>query len=231
MLIGGLQKTSLLDYPDKVSAVVFTAGCPFRCGFCHNPELVTDIDPKTFIPESEVLEFLTKRRGVLDAVVITGGEPTLQRDLPEFIAKLRALGYLIKLDTNGTNPLMVQRLLDAGALDYLAMDIKAPLEKYDAVAGRAVERAAIEESIRQIMQSGVPYEFRSTVLPAMHTADDIVAMARLVQGARAYYLQAFRPADGKLIDPTLTTAATFSPAELETLAAACRPFVEHCGVR
>ncbi|HRY62996.1 MAG TPA: anaerobic ribonucleoside-triphosphate reductase activating protein, partial [Patescibacteria group bacterium] len=130
MLIGGLQKTSLLDYPDKVSAIIFTIGCNFRCGFCYNSHLVTEINQADIIPEEVIWQFLGSRRKKLDAVVITGGEPTLQSDLLEFIKKIKSLGYLVKLDTNGTNPSILKKIIKAHLVDYLAMDIKAPLPKY-----------------------------------------------------------------------------------------------------
>ena len=157
MLIGGLQKTSLLDFPDKISAIVFTAGCNFRCGYCHNPELINSIAPVT-----EVFEFLKNRVGKLEGVVITGGEPCLQKDLPEFIKQVKSLGFAVKLDTNGSYPEMLAKVLPD--LDYVAMDIKAPLEKYSAVANWNGDVENIRKSIDMIMNSGVDYEFRTTVV-------------------------------------------------------------------
>jgi pyruvate formate lyase activating enzyme len=230
MLIGGLQKTSLLDYPGKVSAIVFTVGCNFRCGFCYNANLVTHIDKKNFISAEILFDFLKKRKKVLDAVVITGGEPTLHLDLPEFIKKIKELGYLIKLDTNGTNPKMIASLIKNKLIDYLAMDIKGPLPKYSAVVNSEVNSQKIKKSITLIMNSGLPYEFRSTILPALHTTDDLIAMAKSISGADKYFLQKFK---GGLDhnDPRFATEKSFKDKEMKELAGFCRPFVKSCEVR
>lgn len=229
MRIAALQPTTLLDYPDKVAAIVFTWGCVFRCGFCHNPELVCQSPAQELSIES-VLDFFTNRVGLLDGVVITGGEPTIYPDLPEFIRAIKKLGFLVKLDTNGTNPEMLEQLFKEKLLDYVAMDIKAPLANYAVAAGRPVDTAKIERSIKLIMTSGVPYEFRSTILPRLHTSEDIVAMAKLIAGAPRFYLQTFRDS-GKLVDVSFHGEKAFSPEEMEQLSAAARDFVEVCEVR
>jgi pyruvate formate lyase activating enzyme len=229
MKISGLQKTSLLDYPDKVSAIIFTQGCGFRCGYCHNPELIPVAKEGGFGTE-EILEFLKKRKKVLDAIVITGGEPTLQKDLPEFIQAVKNLGYLVKLDTNGTNPEMLEKLIKKKLIDYIAMDIKAPLRGYDRVTQVKVDKERIKKSIKLIMKSGLDYEFRSTILPQLHTSQDIKAMARMIKGAKKYYLQTFLN-QGKIWDKSLAAAQAFSSKEMRELARACSEFVEKCEVR
>ncbi len=224
MKIAGIQKNSFVDYPGKIAAVLFTPGCNFNCFYCHNRQL---IDPgyKAAYTEAEVLEFLEKRKGLIDAVVISGGEPTLQPDLYRFVEKIGykgrntsngrnasnkcygddkdkvedALGYSVKIDTNGARPDVIRRLLaetaENGAVDYIAMDIKAPLYMYDEICGVRVDREAIKESISLIMESGIPYEFRTTVVPQLKSRD-IVEMASLVEGARLYVLQQYRKPNG-----------------------------------
>ncbi len=230
MLIGGLQKTSLIDYPDKLAAIIFTAGCNFRCGFCYNPELVTQINKKNLIPEKEILDFLEKRRKVLDGAVITGGEPTMHKDLPKFIRRVRKMGYLVKLDTNGTNPKMLGGLIKDKLIDYIAMDIKGPLRGYGRVAGAKVDTKKIRESVRIIMESGLSYEFRSTILPALHKKQDLEQMAKLIKGAEKYYLQKFRPED-KLNDLTFGGFKSYTDKEMKQLATICREYVRECKTR
>lgn len=230
MLIGGLQKTSLIDYPGKVAAVIFTAGCNFRCGFCYNRALVTQINLKKMIPLPEILAYLVKRKPVLEAVVITGGEPTLHRDLPALIGQIKKLGYLVKLDTNGTNPAVLQKLIKAKRLDYIAMDIKAPFSKYGSVVAAKVNLNKIKKSIKIIKASGLAYEFRSTVLPRLHSASDLAQMAKMVKGASNYYLQKFRPAQTHN-DPSFAAEKSFTDQEMKALAEICRQYVGQCAVR
>ncbi|MGC8971837.1 MAG: anaerobic ribonucleoside-triphosphate reductase activating protein, partial [bacterium] len=163
MLIGGLQKFSLIDYPGKISAVIFTKGCNFRCPYCHNPELVI-FDGKDLIEEDYIFSFLREKRGKLDGVVLTGGEPTLQSDLINFLKEIKGLGFFTKLDTNGSNPEVIERLLEEKILDYIAMDIKANLEKYNDVTHSNVDIEKIKKSIDIIMHSGIDYEFRTTIV-------------------------------------------------------------------
>jgi len=242
MIIGGLEKFTLIDFPNNLAAIVFTQGCNFRCHFCYNPMLVwprTETpEPDEFhkeqgfslIEEKDLFLFLESRRGKIDGVVITGGEPTLQADLPEFIRKIRALGFLIKLDTNGTNPYMLEVLLKEGLLDYLAMDIKAPAEKYEQVVGVPVNLDNLEKSVKMIMASGVPYEFRSTLLPVFHQAEDIRNMGRMIKGADRWYLQKFK-SDTGLVDATFEKKATYTDKELESLALIGGEFVKECQAR
>ena len=203
MELAHLVPTSLLDYPDRVAAVLFTAGCNFRCPFCHNAELV--LPEKTrelqLTGKQEVFRALEERRGFLDGVVITGGEPTLQPDLREFIREVRQLGLLVKLDTNGSRPEVLEDLLAAGLLDYVAMDVKAPLTRYSDFAGVPVDLSAIERSICLVRERVPDYEFRTTVAPGL-MAEDLKEIAVLLAGSRCWFLQPFIVPEGKgLVDP------------------------------
>lgn len=191
MIIGGFQKTSLIDYPDKISAIVFTQGCNFRCGYCHNPELIESNNP--LIAEESILTFLTSRIGKIDAVVITGGEPTLQKGLIDFIKKIKKLGYHVKLDTNGSSPEMLSELIQQQLLDYIAMDIKGPLEKYENITNVKLDIESIKQSINLIINSNINYEFRTTVLKSQLNIEDFKSISDLIQGATTYYLQQFVP--------------------------------------
>lgn len=195
MKIGGFQKFSLIDYPGKIAAVVFTQGCNFRCSYCHNPELVYPHQFQAQISENVIFDFLKKRTGKLDAVAISGGEPTIQTNLPQFIRKIKNLGFLVKLDTNGTNPLMLRDLIEAELVDYLAMDIKAPLNKYSEIIGANVDVNTIKRSIVIIMNSRLEYEFRSTLVKNLLTDDDVMNMGLMLGKAKRYFLQKFVPTD------------------------------------
>jgi pyruvate formate lyase activating enzyme len=229
MLIGGLQKLTLLDYPNKVAAIVFTYGCNFACSFCHNPELIRD-NKNLRICESEVFEFLERRRGLLEGVCITGGEPTLHSDLPDFIKKIKELGFAVKLDTNGTNPAMLQGLIKNKMIDYIAMDIKAPLGRYEEITRRKIDLLAIEKSIKMIMESGLDYEFRSTLVPGFHEAKDVIEMAKLIAGAKNYYLQNFI-SQGKMLDQTWEKKRSFMPEEMAEFRRQAEPQVTNCQIR
>ena len=192
MLICGLQKLSLLDYPEKLAATNFTGGCNMRCPFCHNALLVTRVSESETIDESEILIFLKKRIGLLDGVCITGGEPLLQNDLADFIIEIRKLGFKIKLDTNGTFPEKLVALLNMGLIDYVAMDIKNSPEKYPLTVGLPnFDSAPVFESAAILMNSPVPYEFRTTLVRELHTFDDMETIGRILSGAKNYYLQNF----------------------------------------
>jgi len=213
MVIGGLQKFSLSDFPGKISAIVYTQGCSFRCRYCHNPELV---DPSRYgpaIPPARVLDFLASRAGKLQGVVVTGGEPTLQPDLPQFLMAIRQLGFDIKLDTNGSNPDLLAQIIASGLIDYLAMDIKAPIDGYRRVTG--VEPAArdIERSIGLVIGSGLPHELRTTYEESLLSAEDLAGIARLARGARLLVLQSFRPT--KALDGEMLTRPTPDRASLD----------------
>lgn len=202
MKISGLQKLTLLDYPGKMACTVFTYGCNFRCGFCHNALLVTEENSDN-ISEDEFFSFLKKRQGILEGVCITGGEPTLQPDLREFITKVRSLGYAVKLDTNGTNPRLLKSLIDENLLDYVAMDIKHSPDKYDFICGCEVDIDSIKESVSIIIDSGIDHEFRTTTVREYHTAEDFDAIAEWIKGDSKYFLQHFKDS-GNLIGDNLS---------------------------
>jgi len=192
MRLGGLQKLTLLDYPGLVACTVFTVGCNMRCPFCQNASLVSRIEENQDLSEEEFFAFLKKRQGILDGVCITGGEPTLQPDLPEFIAKIKAMGYKVKLDTNGSFPDKVKEILDSGNVDLVAMDLKNTLERYPETVGvPGFDTSKILESIDIIRNSGVEYEFRTTVVSPLHRPEDFGELAKLVEGSPRYFLQNF----------------------------------------
>ncbi len=229
MLIGGLQKFSLIDYPGKICAIVFTQGCNFKCPYCHNPELV---DPKLFlptIPEEKIFSFLKKRQEKLDAVEITGGEPTLQPDLIDFIKKIRELGFLVKLDSNGSNPEILKKIIQLKIVDYLALDIKAPLERYQEITDSNVDPNKIRKTIKLIMNSGLDYEFRTTVVKSLLTKKDIEKIGKLIQGAKLYILQKFIAT--KLINPKLLKETGYSDQEFEKLKDIAEHYVQKCIIR
>ncbi len=194
MLIGGFQKFSLIDYPGKACAIVFTLGCNFRCSYCHNPELVyPELFPKP-IPQEDIFSFLEKRKGKLDAVTVTGGEPTLQPDLPDFILKIREKGFLVKLDSNGSNPEMLKKMISSKVVDYIAMDVKAPLEKYQEITNFGIDINKIRKSIELVMNSNLNYEFRTTIAGSQLDESDMLKIGRLIEGAKLYVLQKYVPA-------------------------------------
>ncbi len=210
MKICGLNKTTLLDYPQKVAATVFVGGCNFCCPFCHNGDLVLHSGELQSYTEDEILGFLKKRNNVLEGVCITGGEPTIYPDLPEFIGKVKKLEYLVKLDTNGSNPLMLKRLLEDNLLDYVAMDIKTSLEHYDMVCGKAVDKQAVTESVTILLNSSVEYEFRTTLVKELHGKKDIQKIGEWICGAKQYYLQNYQHTDKNI-------QTGFHPMEKEEL--------------
>jgi pyruvate formate lyase activating enzyme len=290
MIIGGLQKFSLIDYPHKISAIIFTIGCNFRCPFCHNPELV---NPKLYpekIPEKDVLEFLESRRGKLDAVVITGGEPSLHKDLYQFISKIKYMGFLVKLDTNGTNPNILNRLIKDNLLNYIAMDIKGSLDRYEEIVGTKVDLGKIKKSINIILNLNksskarddlnkitnykffdtkinieekvniskrsnaeikvnigkdintevnsntkantdpkIKYEFRTTVLPKYHNEDEIHKIGKLVDGAKLFILQKFRPK--KTLDLEFLKESQFSNNQMLKFKKILENYVQECLIR
>ena len=192
MKIGGFQKSSRSDFPSKVAAVVFTQGCCWRCPYCHNRSLVYPTRFQPSIPVEEIYEHLRLGHEQLDGVVITGGEPTLQCDLTDFIRRVREMGLLIKLDTNGSNPGMLASLLEENLLDYIAMDVKGPLSEYQRFVGCAVDTGPIELSIELIKQSNIPYEFRTTLVGGLHTREHLDQLAPLMYGVRRYAVQTYR---------------------------------------
>lgn len=194
MIISGIQKLSLLDYPDKTCATLFTYGCNFRCPFCHNSPLVTGQAPAQILDENEILDFLKKRSGLLDGVTISGGEPLLQKDIGDFIDKVKSLGFLVKLDTNASKPDELERIIDK--VDFVAVDIKNSPRKYAETIGLPmIDINSIYRSVKIIMESGVDYEFRTTVVKELHTVDDIELIGQWLKGARRYSLQNFKDGD------------------------------------
>lgn len=203
MNIQGLQKLTLLDYPEKVACTIFTAGCNFRCPFCHNASLVTHVDPHNEMQKEEVLGFLRKRQGILDGVCISGGEPLLQPDIEEFLVEVKDIGYAVKLDTNGSNAVLLRRLVEQGLVDYVAMDIKNAPEKYGETIGiKGYHLENILQSVDFLLSGAVPYEFRTTVVRELHKREDFAAIGRWIRGAERYYLQGFVDS-GDLIQPGL----------------------------
>ena len=227
MNIHGLQKMTLLDFPGAVACTVFLGGCDFRCPYCHNAELLDPNFPP-LMDETELLSFLKKRQGLLDGVCITGGEPLLRQELPTLLGEIRALGYKIKLDTNGAHPAQLRRILDAGLADYVAMDIKNSPERYAETIGRAqFDVAPIRESVRLLMAGDTDYEFRTTVVAELHGEEDIRAIGRWIAGARRYFLQPFTDRE------TVPLAGLSAPtqAQLDRFLAIAREFVPETQLR
>lgn len=212
MKIGGIQKLSFIDYPKKLSSVIFTQGCPFRCHFCHNSSLVIPEKMAPSLLEEEIFSLLKKRRDKLDGVVISGGEPTAQKDLKEFILEIKKLGFLVKLDTSGIHPKILENLLKEKLLDYVAMDIKATLEKYPSVINASLDPLAIKESIHLLIQGSIDYEFRTTLVPFLHPLEDLLKMAELIQGAKLYVLQTF--SSKTPLNPLLEGQKSYSKEDL-----------------
>lgn len=248
MIIGGLQKFSLLDYPEHLAAIVFTQGCNFRCQFCYNPMLVwprevgklqdnTSRESREvikeghpLIEEGDLFDFLKERTGKLDAVVITGGEPTMHSDLGEFIKKIKDLGYKVKLDTNGTSPEMVKKLIREKLLDYIAMDVKASPAKYDLVTGIQPDLKKVQESIIIIKESGLPHEFRTTVVPELVELADIKEMGEMIKGAEKWFLQKF-VSDTDLVNKSFESMQSYSEDNLKKMCKEASRYAKECGIR
>ena len=231
LTVAGLQKTSLIDYPGRVSCVVFLTGCNFRCPYCHNPELALGRYPAR-IALAELSAFLAKRLTLLDGVVITGGEPTLHAELPVLCRHIRDMGLAVKLDTNGTHPQMLEELIREGLLDYVAMDLKTALDTYHPSWCPAGSGASVRQSIQVIMSSGVDYEFRTTCAPGFVDESLMARMAVAIRGARRYFLQNFNPAI--MLDPDychMRSCRQLSTKEMNALAEIAAPLVASCSVR
>ena len=227
MLIKGFQKLTLLDFPGRTACTVFTGGCNYRCPFCHNAVLVTENDGE-YYTEEEIFEHLEKRRGIIDGVAVTGGEPLLQKDIESFLYEIKDRGFAVKLDTNGSFPEKLEGILQLGIADYVAMDIKNRPEKYAETVGlEKFDIAPVRRSIDLLMNSGVEYEFRTTVVSDFHTADDIEALAQWIQGAKRYFLQNFVDS-GNLIDGTCTGV---SPSTMREMLDRARKFIPGAELR
>jgi len=213
-IIGGIQKTTLVDFPSKIASIVFTQGCNFRCGYCHNPE-IHDFKHESKYKTEEFIEFLKTRKGKLDGVVITGGEPTLQSGLYDFIKQIKYLGFAVKLDTNGSNFNIIKKLINDNLLDYVAMDIKASFDKYDKIIGVHCNIENIKKSISLIINSNVDYEFRTTVLKHQLSFDDFEKIGKVLQGAKRYYLQKF--VSSNILDKNLINAQNYTDNELQKI--------------
>jgi len=231
MIIGGLQKLTLIDYPGKIAATVFFIGCDFRCPFCYSPELVLPekIKKQPRISEKEFFEFLKEKKGLLEGIVLCGGEPTINSDLPKFIKKIKKNGYAVKLDTNGSFPEMLRYLIDKKLIDYVALDIKAPREKYENVTGGRANVKYIERTVSFLKENKIDYEFRTTVVPAFLKKEDILKIAQWISGAKKYYLQNFRPE--KTLDPKFEKIKPYTQEYLLEIQKAISPFFDICRVR
>ena len=227
MKIQGLQKLTLLDYPGRIACTVFLGGCNFRCPFCHNGGLALGDDADGIMSTSELLAFLDSRRGRLQAVCISGGEPTLHRDLPELISEIKSRGFEVKLDTNGTNPEMLSSLIADGLIDYVAMDIKNSFEKYALTAGVNSNLNAVRESAALLMQGRVDFEFRTTLAKELHTAEDMEIIGKWLSGSEKYFLQTYRD-EGDLLVGGFTA---FSPEETKELLSVLKVYIPNAEIR
>ena len=235
MQIGGLQKLTLIDYPGKLSCTVFCLGCSFRCPWCYNRELVLEKEMKKQpqISERELLFFLKERKNFLEGCVLGGGEPTIYRDLPDFAKKIKDLGYLVKLDTNGSNPEMLRYLIDNKLVDYVAMDVKAPKEKYKEVIGniKGIQKVLenIQKSINILNEEKVDYEFRTTLVPYLLKKADILKIARWIRPAKKYFLQNFQPK--KTVNPLFEKIKPYPQEYLLETQKAISPFFDLCQIK
>ena len=228
MKICGFQKMTMLDFPGKVACTVFTGGCNFRCPFCHNALLVTDIDESNTFDEDEIIAYLYKRKGIIDGVCITGGEPLMQKDIAEFLEKVKATGMPVKLDTNGSYPQKLRELVEKGLVDFVAMDIKNSKEKYPVTVGlNQYDISKVEESISFLLSDAVDYEFRTTVVKEFHTKEDIADIAKWISGAKRYFLQGFVDS-GNLIGSGMTAV---SPQEMVEFCKKAQDFVPNTVLR
>lgn len=240
MLIGGVQELTTLDFPGRLAAVVFTLGCNFRCGYCHNPQFVDEeqvclVGRKGGIPEETFFKFLEKRKGKLEGVCISGGEPTLQPDLLDFALKIKQAGFLVKLDTNGTKPLILEKMIARKAVDYFAMDIKTSPSRYQGITfptsdvGNRQMAEEVKKSKEIIQNSGLPYEFRTTAVKGKHTREIFEEIGGWLRGAEAYFIQNFR--NKKTLAEEYKKEEGFSPKELAEFKLLMEKYVKNCGIR
>lgn len=229
MKISGFQKLTLLDYPELMACIVFTHGCNFRCPFCHNGGLVVS-EQTDNISGEEILSYLKKRSAMLEGVVISGGEPTLQSDLPDFLRKIKALGYRVKLDTNGTSPEKISALINEGLVDHIAMDVKSSLENYRAASGISAEKYLpdIKKSIEILKSGAIEHEFRTTLVKGIHAESDVISVAKLINGDDKFYLQSYKRSDG-VINPD--GLSSFSEKEMKSFAEKAKKFCPNVQLR
>ncbi|TDX52468.1 anaerobic ribonucleoside-triphosphate reductase activating protein [Orenia marismortui] len=229
MKIAGVQRTSLIDYPEHIATIVFTQGCNYRCPYCHNSSLIPcSKENKNFIPLEEFWSFIDSRKNLIDGVSITGGEPTLQADLINFIKEVKAKGLKVKLDTNGSNPSILKRLIKENLIDYIAMDIKSSLDNYSEITGDC-DIGKIKESINLIKNSAIDYEFRTTVVPTLHTEKDFESIGKVITGAKQYYIQNFRPVN--TLDQEFLEIKGFPDTKLEEFRNIIMKYVKEVFIR
>lgn len=233
MIISAVQKLTLLDFPNHTACIVFTPGCNFRCGYCHNPEfvlpeMITEIK-ESFIDEQTFFSFLHTRKTKIEGVVVTGGEPTMMGDLPVFLQKIKDLGFLVKLDTNGNNPEILQKILEQKLVDYVAMDVKTSLGEYKKLVGERANETNLARSIDLIKSQTPDYEFRSTLMKEIHTPEILASMAELLSGSTKLFLQNFRPAI--TLNPLFATFHPFSEHEMNDIMKMFQKNISHVEVR
>ncbi len=231
MVFGGIQKNSFIDFPGKTCCVLFLSGCNFQCPYCHNPGLVRADPAAPPLAEEGVYDFLEKRRGLLDGVVVSGGEPTLNKDLEGLCERLKNLGYPVKLDTNGSRPNRLRQLIQKGLVDYIAMDVKTDPAHYHGLGGETLNPDLILASIRIILESGIPHEFRTTCIRGLITAEAVEEISRQISGADLYALQQFRPTDALRPDYFSGADLSFSQEDLLYFKSLAEPKVRKCIVR
>lgn len=232
MVIGGYQKLTLIDYPGRIATTVFTVGCSFRCPFCHNPELVLSHNSQSGTHskiEKEFFEFLEKRKGKLEGVCITGGEPTIQPDIIDFIKKIKKIGYLVKLDSNGSRPDVLRSIISGKLVDFIAMDIKHSTENYKKTSGGKADIERIKLSVDLIMKSNISYEFRTTVVPGIHKEEDFEEISEWIKGAKSYYLQIYR--ENKILDQNLKEITKGKFINLDSIQEKIKGNFEKFGIR
>jgi pyruvate formate lyase activating enzyme len=225
----GLQRLSLIDYPGKLCATIFTAGCNFRCPYCYNEDIVLDYPAMPKVPEDKIIEFLHPRLGFLDGVCVTGGEPTIHRELPKFLGRLKSIGSLVKLDTNGSRPKALAYVMEKGLVNYIALDVKVPLGRYEETVRYRVKPEGLKETIKLIRRSGVDHEFRTTVVPGLLDGDDLEEIAMTLAGSKRYVLQQFRP--GKTLCPDFKDVKPYSEAEMRQFRDRVAPYFAETGLR
>lgn len=227
--IKGVQKLSLIDYPGRLCATVFVGGCNFRCPYCYNVSLVLEPEKLRTIPEEEIIDFLSERRGFLDGICVGGGEPTIHGELPAFLSKVKGLNFLVKVDTNGSRPKMLKRLINEGLVDYIAMDVKAPLRKYGETVRAEVNIENIKGTIELIKASGIDYEFRITAVPRLTDGEDLMEIAQTLKSSKRFAIQQFRPE--RTLDESFEGITPYPLERLDEFRQRITPFFKECKVR
>jgi pyruvate formate lyase activating enzyme len=233
MRIGGIQKNSLIDYPSKISCVVFASGCNFDCPYCHNPDLARPAADHCLLDEKSIVSFLKQRKTLLDGIVISGGEPTIQKELFDFCRLVKSIGYPVKIDTNGSNPHVIKQLVDTHLVDYIAMDVKTDPDRYSPLIVKGIAPAAIRASIRIIMKSGIPHEFRTTCVKSIVEEKDIRVISSLIQGANLFVLQKVQFHQTPVLHPEFFQNKDWQhdKQEIEHFRSVASEFVRTCMIR